>query len=242
MNKLVARLISIIVCYLLFAVNPLQAAIKKSDLTTVNDKAAYIIGYQLGQQFHKAKLYLNPDIIREGFLNGNMATPSLFTHEEEQTVMGTFQQTFANDMKTQLHQAASKNSQASLAYMKTVAAMPGVKSLVKGQLYYKVIKMGKGPTPKATDTVKVDYEGKLISGKTFDSSYQRGIPATFPLTGVIQGWTKVLEVMPVDSTWQVYIAPGLAYGENGPPMIGPNQALIFKIHLIDIEKKKPIKS
>lgn len=103
---------------------------------------------------------------------------------------------------------------------------------------YKVMVEGNGALPLGTDVVKVNYEGTNMDGEVFDSSYERGTPAEFPLNRVIKGWTETIKTMPVGSTWIVVIPPGLAYGERGsPPKIGPNEALTFKIELIDIVEK-----
>lgn len=112
----------------------------------------------------------------------------------------------------------------------------GVVTLPDG-LQYKVITQGSGPTPIAGDTVTVNYEGHLIDGTEFDSSYKRGQPATFPVMGVIPGWTEALKLMKTGSTWELYIPASLAYGEQGaPPAIGPNEVLVFKVNLLAISK------
>jgi FKBP-type peptidyl-prolyl cis-trans isomerase FklB len=104
-------------------------------------------------------------------------------------------------------------------------------------LKYKIIKAGQGPKPTLNSTVVVNYEGTLTNGSKFDSSYDRGEPATFQVGQVIPGWVEVLQLMPVGSTWEVYIPANLAYGEAGaPPVIGPNEPLIFKVELLDIKK------
>ena len=131
---------------------------------------------------------------------------------------------------------ANTSAQKSDAFLKTNKIKPGVKTLADG-LQYKILKQGTGKKPSLNDTVVVHYEGKLIDGTEFDSSYKRGEPATFPVSGVIAGWTEALQLMPVGSTWELYIPASLAYGENGaPPAIGPNEALIFKVNLIEIQK------
>jgi FKBP-type peptidyl-prolyl cis-trans isomerase FklB len=113
---------------------------------------------------------------------------------------------------------------------------PGVILLADG-LQYKILIQGNGPKPVDSDTVTVDYVGTLIDGTEFDSSYKRKQSATFPVSGVIPGWTEALKLMPVGSTWELYIPASLAYGEEGaPPAIGPNQTLIFKVNLISINK------
>ena len=102
-------------------------------------------------------------------------------------------------------------------------------------LKYKVLKKGNGKKPKATDTVKVHYEGKLTNGQVFDSSYQRGEPATFPLNRVIPGWTEGVQLMPEGSVYEFYIPYNLAYGENGGGPIPPKSDLIFKVELIEVQ-------
>ena len=130
---------------------------------------------------------------------------------------------------------AAKNLAAGEAFLSANKSKPGVITLPDG-LQYKVIIKGKGPTPKSTDTVTVNYAGTLIDGTEFDSSYKRGQPATFPVNGVIPGWTEALQKMPVGSTYELYIPASLAYGLDGaPPSIGPNETLIFKVDLISIK-------
>ncbi len=112
---------------------------------------------------------------------------------------------------------------------------PGVVTLADG-LQYRVLEKGNGPKPSATSTVTVDYEGRFVDGKVFDSSYKRGQPTSFPVNGVIAGWTEALQLMPTGSTWELYIPGDLAYGPQGiPGTIGPNETLIFKVHLIAIQ-------
>jgi FKBP-type peptidyl-prolyl cis-trans isomerase FklB len=113
----------------------------------------------------------------------------------------------------------------------------GVVTLPDG-LQYKIITEGSGQHPTDTDLVTVHYSGELVDGTEFDSSYKRGEPATFPVSGVIPGWTEALKLMNKGSTWELYIPASLAYGAQGaPPVIGPNETLIFKVNLIDIKKQ-----
>ena len=113
----------------------------------------------------------------------------------------------------------------------------GVVTLPSG-LQYKVLKEGTGPKPSPTDSVVCNYRGTLINGTEFDSSYKRGQPATFPVNGVIKGWTEALQLMPVGSKWQLFIPPDLAYGQRGAGAdIGPNATLIFEVELLSIQGK-----
>ena len=105
-------------------------------------------------------------------------------------------------------------------------------------LQYKILKEGTGKKPALDDTVVCQYRGTLVDGTEFDSSYKRGQPATFPVKGVIKGWTEALQLMPVGSKWQLFIPPELAYGETGAGgTIGPNATLIFEVELVSIQAK-----
>ncbi len=131
---------------------------------------------------------------------------------------------------------AVKNKIEGEAFLAANKTKPGVVTLPDG-LQYKIITEGTGAQPTDDDTVTVHYAGTLIDGTEFDSSYKRGQPATFPVKGVIPGWTEALKLMKVGSTWELYIPASLAYAEQGsPPVIGPNQTLIFKVNLINIQK------
>jgi FKBP-type peptidyl-prolyl cis-trans isomerase FklB len=142
-------------------------------------------------------------------------------------------QTTSTTTSAQTPDKSKSDGDAFLAVNKT---KKGVVSLPDG-LQYKVIIAGKGATPNASDTVVVHYAGRLINGTEFDSSYKRGQPATFQVGAVIPGWVEALKLMKVGSTWELYIPSQLAYGDQGaPPIIGPNQALIFKVKLISIQK------
>ena len=135
---------------------------------------------------------------------------------------------------------AEKNLKAGEAFIAANAKKEGVKTTASG-LQYKVIKTGTGASPKLTDTVKVHYHGTLIDGTVFDSSVQRGEPVTFPVNGVIPGWTEALQLMKVGDKWQLVIPAKLAYGEDGSGPIGPNSVLIFEVELLDIEKPEAAK-
>lgn len=144
------------------------------------------------------------------------------------------QTTGASYMQAQL--PGAKNQLAGDTFLAENKKKPGVVTLPDG-LQYKIITAGNGVHPTLNDIVTVHYAGRLIDGTEFDSSYKRGEPTTFPVSGVIPGWTEALQLMPVGSTWELYIPASLAYGDRGaPPVIGPNEVLIFKVNLIDVKK------
>jgi FKBP-type peptidyl-prolyl cis-trans isomerase FklB len=150
-------------------------------------------------------------------------------------VLMAYQTQLQTKMRAGMKKASASNAQAGKVFLANNKSKAGVHTLKNG-LQYKIIKAGTGPRPKASDTVTVDYEGTLITGKVFDSSYKRGTPATFPLKGVIPGWTQALQLMRVGGTWMLYLPANLAYGPSNVPGIGPDQTLIFKVHLISIKK------
>jgi FKBP-type peptidyl-prolyl cis-trans isomerase FklB len=134
-------------------------------------------------------------------------------------------------------QTTTTNQSAGDAFLAGNKTKPGVITLADG-LQYKVIKEGTGTQPSAQDIVTVHYVGTLVDGSEFDSSYKRGEPATFPVNGVIPGWTEALQKMKVGSVWELYIPASLAYGEAGaPPVIGPNEVLVFKVELLATKKQ-----
>lgn len=152
------------------------------------------------------------------------------------TVYAADQTTTGNNTGTTKTMTTATGANAGEAFLQKNKGKQGVVTLPDG-LQYKVITQGKGEKPKSTDVVTVHYEGKLIDGKEFDSSYKRGEPATFPVNGVIAGWTEALQLMPVGSTWELFIPASLAYGEQGaPPAIGPNETLVFKVQLLSVKK------
>jgi len=130
----------------------------------------------------------------------------------------------------------TKDQKSGETFLETNKNKPGVITLKDG-LQYKVIKEGQGAKPTLNDIVTVHYAGTLTDGTEFDSSYKRNEPASFPVSGVIAGWTEALQLMKVGSIWELYIPAKLAYGERGaPPLIGPNQTLLFKVELLDVKK------
>jgi FKBP-type peptidyl-prolyl cis-trans isomerase FklB len=145
--------------------------------------------------------------------------------------------TILNEYFTQLQQEkANKNSVAGQKFLEENKKRPEVVTLPSG-LQYEILKEGDGPTPKATDRVTTHYHGTLIDGTVFDSSVERGQPATFPVNGVIQGWVEALQLMKVGSKWKLYIPSNLAYGERGAgDSIGPNTTLIFEVELLSISQ------
>ena len=212
------------------------AADQKVELSSTKDKISYSIGMRIGQDFARQKFDVDPEILAKGIKDAMAGGQTLITEAEAQAVLKAFQQERMAAQQAEMKVAGEKNAQAGAAFLSENAKKDGIVSLPSG-LQYKVITEGTGSTPAETDTVTVNYRGTLIDGTEFDSSYKRGEPATFPVKGVIRGWTEALQLMKEGAKWQLFIPAALAYGDRGAgPKIGPNSTLIFDVELISVKK------
>jgi FKBP-type peptidyl-prolyl cis-trans isomerase FklB len=208
----------------------------KADLKTGRQKGSYALGYKIAanmrHQIGPDALDMNALIlgIQEG-LSGKNA--SLNEADREHALRALQTELGARQMKS-ANVAADKNKKDGEAFLAANKNKPGVKTLPSG-IQYVVLKEGTGKQPKATDEVKVHYHGTLIDGTVFDSSVNRGEPATFRLDQVIPGWTESVQKMKAGSKWRVFIPSDLAYGARGPAPIGPNATLIFEIELLEVK-------
>ncbi len=218
---------------------PRAAAPAQPELKTLEEKAAYAIGLNLGQQLAADDLGLDSDVIARGLSDAlKKAKPALTQEEIDSTMVA-----FSRKMQARAAAAAAVDDPAAAKNLKEGQDFLAKNKLVKGVvttdsgLQYQVLASGKGASPKRTDTVRVHYHGTLISGKVFDSSVDRGDPARFPVNRVIPGWTEALQKMKVGDKWKLFIPADLAYGTQSPdPSIGPNSVLIFEVELLDIVK------
>jgi FKBP-type peptidyl-prolyl cis-trans isomerase FklB len=209
---------------------PLFAQEKSSPLKDQKDKVSYSIGLNIGSNLARQNVEINPDALSAGIKDAIAGKPQL-TQDQIKEVMTAFEK----DLQQKQKAAGEKNAAEGAKFLEENKKKEGVKTTASG-LQYKVIKEGTGPQPKATDTVTVNYRGTLISGKEFDSSYKRGEPATFPLGGVIKGWTEGLQLMKPGSKYQLFVPPDLAYGERAVgPDLSPNSTLIFDVELLEVK-------
>ncbi|MGN6506381.1 MAG: FKBP-type peptidyl-prolyl cis-trans isomerase [Tepidisphaeraceae bacterium] len=199
--------------------------------------ASYGIGYDLGRNIKESKVALEPDLIVQGLKDCLANVDSKVTPEQFHEAMAKVQQELQANAQVAQKEAGEKAGKAGDDYRAANAKKPGVKVTASG-LQIETLKEGTGPSPKATDTVKVHYTGKLIDGTVFDSSVERGQPIEFPLNGVIPGWTEGLQLMKVGGKARLVIPPELGYGANGaPPSIPPNATLVFDVELLGITTK-----
>jgi FKBP-type peptidyl-prolyl cis-trans isomerase len=203
----------------------------KSD----QDKVSYSMGVDMGRNLHQQTIDVNPDILVQGIKDGIAGGATKMTDDEMKTTMQAFIQTMKAKMQAKQTAMGADNKSKGADYLAKNAKKDGWKTTASG-LQYKVVTTGTGDKPKATDTVVTQYRGTTIDGTEFDSSYKRNEPAEFPVNAVIPGWTEALQMMPVGSKWQLAIPSSLAYGENGPPQIGPNSVLLFDVELVAIKK------
>lgn len=211
---------------------------KKVELTSVKDKVSYGIGMSMGRDFSNQKIEIDPAILAQGIKDTLAGGPTLMTDEEAQTTLMNFQQEMMAKQEAEAQAMGEKNQAAGAAFLSENGKKDGVVTLPSG-LQYKILSEGTGKSPAKEDTVTVNYRGTLIDGTEFDSSYKRGEPATFPVGGVIPGWTEALQLMKEGAKWQLFIPADLAYGERGAgPVIEPNSALLFEVELISIQNDK----
>ena len=207
-------------------------------LKSQKDKISYIIGMDIGRNLQKGSIDFDPDILAKGIKDALSGGKPLLTEQEIRETTAVFQKQLMAKQEEVAKKLGEKNKKEGEAFLAENKKKEGVKTLPDG-LQYKVIKEGMGQKPKITDTVTTHYRGTLIDGIEFDSSYRRGKPASFPVNGVIPGWTEALQLMGEGAKWQLFVPPNLAYGERGAGRdIGPNATLIFEIELISIQEKK----
>jgi len=203
-------------------------------LTTQKDKFSYALGMNLGVNFKKQSVPVDPNLVARGLKDSLAGGKTLLTEDEARAVMTEVQNQFRKQQQEKAQQLGEANKKEGAAFLAANKTKDGVVTLPSG-LQYKILKAGTGPKPAATDTVTVNYRGTLINGAEFDSSYKHGQPATFTVGGVIKGWTEALQLMPSGSKWQLFIPADLAYGERGAGAdIAPNATLIFEVELMSI--------
>jgi FKBP-type peptidyl-prolyl cis-trans isomerase FklB len=221
----------LIITISVFSLASLSFGQDKPQLKDLKDKVSYGVGLSVGSNFKKQGQELNPDALLAGVkdaLSGK--TPALTENELKETM-----EAWSKQMEDKQKVVGEKNAADATKFLAENKKKDGVKTTASG-LQYKVMKDGAGAQPKETDTVTVNYRGTLINGTEFDSSYKRGQPATFPVNGVIKGWTEALQLMKLGSKYQLFIPADLAYGARAVgPDITPNSALIFEVELLEVK-------
>src|SRR5215472_12586266 len=206
-------------------------------LATPKDKISYAIGADLANKLKTAQIDVDPAVLSRGLKEGLAGTTPAMSDEEVRNTLQDLGKQIQQRQATASKEIGEKNRKDGETFLAENKSKEGVVALPSG-LQYKILKAGDGPKPVATDTVNCNYRGTLINGKEFDSSYKRGQPASFPVNGVIKGWTEALQLMPVGSKWQLFIPADLAYGDRQAGAdITPGSTLIFEVELLSIQQK-----
>ena len=204
-------------------------------LETESDKVSYSLGSILAEQLKQFE-GINADALSKGIKDTLEDKPLELEKQEMFQLIEKARKEQEEKRQKKIQEESAKNLEKGQAFLKENSKKPGISTMESG-LQYRVIKEGKGDKPLETSEVTVHYEGKLLDGTVFDSSYERNQPATFKLNQVIRGWTEGLKEMPEGSTWELFIPADLAYGPGGiPGRIGPNEVLTFKVELIEVKK------
>ena len=232
------------------AKTPSATAAKKAPVTaktttaltlkTQKEKASYALGMKIGGDLRRqgVNASVDPALTARGLKDALSGSKALLTEDEEKAALTQLQTEVRGQMEAKAHEAGSAGRKEGEAFLAANKTKEGVVTLPSG-LQYKILTAGNGPKPTPNDTVTCNYRGTLINGKEFDSSFKGGKPVSFPVGGVIKGWTEALQLMPVGSKWQLFIPADMAYGDRGAgPDIGPGQTLIFEVELLKIEEQK----
>ncbi len=232
------RLTTIAIMLSLTAVVQLQAQDTPAEappkLETLTQRASYAIGSQIGGSMKQQGIEVDLKVVLRGMADALAGKELALSEEELEEAFTEFQKQMQAKQLETAKKATAENAKVGAAFLATNGKKDGVKTTESG-LQYKVLKRGAGVTPKASSQVQVHYEGRLISGKIFDSSIKRGTPAEFPVNGVIKGWTEALQLMKEGDEWELYIPSTLGYGTRGAGAdIGPNEPLIFRVNLLKV--------
>jgi FKBP-type peptidyl-prolyl cis-trans isomerase len=224
----VALVIGMLSCGMVFAAG--------KELKTPDEKLSYILGTDVGRSLKSVPQKIDLEIFLQGIKDSFKGEKLLVTEEESAQIKQEFMKKIQAEAVKKMEEISEKNKREGEMFLAENKKKEGVITTASG-LQYIVLKQGDGALPKVDDKVKVHYRGTLIDGTEFDSSYTRGEPVSFPLGGVIKGWTEALQLMKVGSKYRLFIPSELAYGERGAgTQIGPNTILIFEVELLAIEK------
>jgi FKBP-type peptidyl-prolyl cis-trans isomerase FklB len=211
-------------------------------LSTQKDKTSYALGMNLAENLKSQSVEIDPNLLLKGMKDALAGGKTLLTVDEEHATLMELQNGLRKAQMEKMAHAGEKNKKEGETFLAANKSKPGVVTLPSG-LQYRILHAGTGPKPSVSDSVSCNYKGTLIDGTEFDSSYKRGEPTTFPVSGVIKGWTEALQLMPVGSKWQLFVPASLAYGDRAASnLIGPGATLIFEVELVSIQDKNAQKA
>ncbi|MCK5328823.1 MAG: FKBP-type peptidyl-prolyl cis-trans isomerase [Candidatus Latescibacteria bacterium] len=236
MKTIMSTLIALILSLSLLSCSSGEKSASKKALKSDSERFGYALGMDIGTSLKEMQADIDLPSLMAGLRDTFEGTKALLTPEEAAEVGKEFSKKMQEKQAEKNKNLAEKNREEGEAFLTENKKKEGVVTTESG-LQVMLLEEGDGPKPKATDQVKVHYQGTLLDGTEFDSSYKRGQPVTFPVNGVIAGWTEALQLMKVGSKVRLFIPSDLAYGERGAGQrIGPNATLIFEVELLGIEK------
>ena len=236
MKQILSLLVALILSLSLLSCSSGEKNASKKALKSDSERFGYALGMNIGASLKQMQTDIDLPSLLAGLRDTFEGTEPLLTSEQAAEARKEFSKKVQEKQAEKIKHASEKNRKEGEAFLTENKKKEGVITTESG-LQLVVLKEGDGPKPKATDRVKVHYRGTLLDGTEFDSSYKRGQPVTFPVNGVIAGWTEALQLMKVGSKVRLFIPSNLAYGERGAGQrIGPNAALIFEVELLGIEK------
>ncbi len=213
-----------------------SASVFAQELNSEKEKLGYVLGMDIGQSIKRMDIDMDRKALVQAINDVLDGKKTALTEQQANEIKMAFTKKKQEEAVAKAKEQAESNQKKGQEFLDKNKARDGVKVTASG-LQYEVLTEGKGDKPKSTDKVKVHYKGTLLDGSVFDSSYDRNEPASFPLNGVIPGWTEGLQLMPVGSKFKFYIPASLAYGDRGAGnAIGPNEVLVFEVELLEILK------
>ena len=212
-----------------------QAASRPAASAPIDkNKVSYAIGYEIGRDFVEKKMDVDVNTVIRAIQDGYAKKSPTVPEAEMRAALGAMREKMIGEAKTKYEAAARENKAKSDRFLAENKTKKGITALPSG-IQYRVIEEGTGKRATATSNVTVHYRGSLSNGFEFDSSFAKGQPVTFKVDTVIDGWKEILPLMKVGDHWQVFLPPEKAYGLRGQGPIGPNEALVFDIKLIDVK-------
>ena len=211
------------------AANPAVA----QDLSTDKGKLSYAVGWDIGEDIQRRGAEFDVETIIAAIRDSAAGNDPQVPAEEMVALLTDLQQKERQEQAEAFQKLADDNQAAADEFLQKNLSKNGIVALPSG-VQYRIIEEGEGARPGMEDTVKVHYRGSKINGHEFDSSFARGVPEEFPVNTVLRGWQEVLPLMKTGATWQIFVPPELAFGARGNPPVGPNEALMFDLKLVEI--------
>jgi FKBP-type peptidyl-prolyl cis-trans isomerase FklB len=214
---------------LAIAINPALA----QDLSSDKGKLSYAVGWDIGEDIQRRGAEFDVETLIAAIRDSATGKEPQVPAEEMVALLTELQQKVRQEQAEAFAKLAEENQAAADDFLEKNKAKNGIVVLPSG-VQYRIIEEGEGARPGLEDTVKVHYRGSKINGHEFDSSFARGVPEEFPVNSVLRGWQEVLPLMKTGATWQIFVPPELAFGARGNPPVGPNEALMFDLKLVEI--------